>query len=49
MRELKYGDQMQDYTCDNGCSIRWVFPENVHIDKNTLYEVEYTESNNSDP
>lgn len=49
MRELKYGDQMQDYTCGNGDSIRWVFPENVHIDKNTLYEVEYQESNNSDP
>lgn len=49
MRKLKYGDQMQDYTFDNGDSIRWVFPENVHIDKDTLYEVEYQESNNSDP
>lgn len=49
MRELKYGDQMQDYTCSNGDPIRWVFPENVHIYKDTLYEVEYTESNNSDP
>lgn len=49
MRELKYGDQMQDYTCGNGDSIKWIFPENIHIDKDTLYEVEYTESNNSDP
>lgn len=49
MRELKYGDQMQDYTFDNGDSIRWVFPENVHIDKDTLYEVEYKESDSSDP
>ena len=32
MRELKYGDQMQDYTFDNGDSIRWIFPENVYID-----------------
>lgn len=48
MRELKYGDQMQDYTCGNEDSIKWIFPENVHIDKNTLYEVEYTDSNNSD-
>lgn len=49
MRELKYGDQMQDYTCGNGDPIKWIFPENVHIDKDTLYEVEYIESNNSDP
>lgn len=41
MRELKYGDQMQDYTCGNGDSIKWIFPENIHIDKDTLYEVEY--------
>lgn len=40
---------MQDYTCGNGDSIRWVFTENVHIDKDTLYEVAYQESNNSDP
>lgn len=49
MRELKYGDQMQDYTCCNGDSIKWIFPEIIHINKDTLYEVEYTESNNSDP
>lgn len=49
MRELKYGSQMRDYTCGNGDSIKWIFSENVHIDKDTLYEVEYTESNNSDP
>ena len=49
MRELKYGDQMQDYTCGNGDLIKWIFPEIIHINKDTLYEVEYTESNNSDP
>lgn len=49
MRELKYGDQMQDYTCGNGDPIKWIFPENVHIDKNTLYEVEYQENSSSDP
>ena len=49
MRELKYGSQMQDYTCGNGDPIKWIFPENVHIDKDTLYEVAYQESNNSDP
>lgn len=49
MRELKYGDQMQDYTFDNGDSIRWIFPENVYIDKHILYEVEYKESDSSDP
>lgn len=49
MRELKYGSQMQDYTYDNGDSIKWIFPEIIHINKDTLYEVEYTESNNSDP
>ena len=41
MRELKYGDQMQDYTCGNGDSIKWIFPEIIHINKDTLYEVEY--------
>lgn len=49
MRELKYGDQMQDHVYAYGDSIKWIFPENVHIDKDTLYEVEYTKSNNSDP
>lgn len=49
MIELKYGDQMQDYTCGNGDSIKWIFPKNVHIDKDTLYEVEYQESSSSDP
>lgn len=47
MRELKYGSQMQDYTCGNGNSIRWVFPEIMHINKDTLYEVEYQESSSS--
>lgn len=49
MRELKYGDQMQDYTCGNGDPIKWIFPENIYVDKDTLYEVAYQESNNSDP
>lgn len=41
MRELRYGDQMQDYTCSTGYQIKWTFPENVHIIKDTLYEIEY--------
>lgn len=49
MKELRYGTQMQDCTCGNGDSIRWVFPENVHISKDNLYEVEYQEINGSDP
>ena len=49
MRELKYGSQMRDYTCGNGDSIKWIFSDNVHIDKDTLYEVEYQNSSSSDP
>lgn len=41
MRELRYGDQMQDYTCSTGYQIKWTFPENVHIIKDTLYKIEY--------
>ena len=41
MRELRYGEQMQDYTCSTGYQIKWTFPENVHIIKDTLYEIEY--------
>lgn len=48
MRELKYGDQMQDHFCAYGNPIKWVFPKNIYIDKESLYEVEYQESNNSD-
>ena len=36
MRELRYGDQMQDYTCSTGYQIKLIFPENVHIIKDTL-------------
>lgn len=49
MRELKYGSQMQDYTCDNRDSVKWIFPEIIHINKDTLYEVEYQEIHDSDP
>lgn len=49
MRELKYGSQMQDYTCGNGDSIKQIFPEIIHINKDTLYEVEYKEIHASDP
>lgn len=41
MRELKYGFEMIDYTCSDGCQIKWIFPENTHISKDNLYEVEY--------
>ena len=47
MRELKYGDQMQDYTCNNGDSIIWIFPEIIHINKDILYEIEYQKINSS--
>lgn len=40
MRELKYDFEMQDglYL---GESIKWIFPKNVQISKDALYEVEY--------
>ena len=41
MRELRYSDQMQDYTCSKGYQIKWTFPENIHINKDALYEIEY--------
>ena len=41
MRELRYGEKMQDYTCSSGYQIKWTFPENVHIIKDTLYAIEY--------
>ena len=49
MRELKYGDQMQDYTCGNGDSIKWIFPKIIHINKDTLYEVKYQVIDSADP
>lgn len=49
MRELRYGTQMQDYTCSNGNSIKWIFPGIIHINKDTLYEKEYQKINSSDP
>lgn len=49
MRELKYGSQMQDYTCSNGNSIKWIFPKIIHINKDTLYEIEYQKINSSIP
>ena len=36
MRELRYGEQIQDYTCNAEYQIKWTFPENIHINK--LYE-----------
>ena len=41
MRELRYGEKMQDYTCSTGYQIKWIFPENIHINKDALYEIEY--------
>ena len=49
MRELKYGSQMQDYTCGNGDSIKWIFSENTHIIKDALYEVEYRIIDSKEP
>lgn len=48
MRELRYGSEMQDYTCDNKCYIKWEFPEIIHINKDTLYEIEYKKIRKSD-
>lgn len=47
MRELRYGSQLQDYTCSNKCYIKFEFNELIHINKDTLYEVEYQKINNS--
>ena len=41
MRELRYGDQIKDYTCNAEYQIKWTFPGNIHINKDTLYEIEY--------
>lgn len=41
MRDLRYIEEMQDYACCKGVSIKWIFPENTHISKDALYEVEY--------
>ena len=41
MRELRYGEKMQDYTCSTAYQIKWIFPEIMHINKDTLYEIEY--------
>lgn len=49
MRDLRYIEHMQDYTCCNGVSIKWVFPENTHISKDTLYEVEYRIIDSKEP
>lgn len=40
MRELKYDIEMQDILCTE-LSIKWIFPKNVHINEDSLYEVEY--------
>lgn len=49
MKELKYGRQMRDRTLGNGDTIRWIFPENIHINDDILYEVECQENVSSDP
>ena len=41
MRDLRYIEEMQDYKCCNGVSIKWVFQEKTDIIKDALYEVEY--------
>ena len=40
MRKLRYGNEIQDFTCF-GYQIKWEFPEIIHINKDTLYEIEY--------
>ena len=32
---------MQDYTCNAEYQIKWTFSEIIHINKDTLYEIEY--------
>lgn len=49
MRELRYGDQMQDHIYTYGDPIKWTFPKNTYIDKHILYEVEYQEMSSSNP
>ena len=41
MKELRYGRHMLNYNLGNGDTIKWIFPENIHINNDTLYEVEY--------
>ena len=41
MKELRYGRHMLNYNFGNGDTIKWIFPENIHINTYTLYEVEY--------
>lgn len=37
MVDLLYGNQMKDKTFFNGDCRKWIFSENVHIDKDTGY------------
>lgn len=32
---------MQDYTCYDGDYIKWEFSEPIHVNKDTLYEIEF--------
>ena len=49
MKELRYGRHMLNYNLGNGDTVKWIFPENIHINTYTLYEVEYQEIDSSDP
>lgn len=49
MKELRYGRNMLNYNLDNGDTVKWIFPENIHINNDILYEVEYQEIDSSDP
>lgn len=42
MRELRYGSEMQDYTCDNKCYINILTLQK----KNKKYEKTYSKENN---
>lgn len=48
MKELRYGRHMLNYNLGNGDTVKWIFPENIHINNDTLYEVEYQEIDSSD-
>lgn len=49
MKELRYGRNMLNYNLGNGDIIKWIFSGNIHINNDTLYEVEYQEIDSSDP
>lgn len=49
MKELKYGSEIQGFTITNGDFLKYILPENIYVDKDTLYEIEYQLFSCDDP